>query len=496
MKRCPIPSLYLFAAVHCTCAAAVGLWVCVIAGCTNVGGNLEGPLLPAARRSVTEEDRVDDQTWRGWRGGSLHGVSPADALPLQFSHRRNVRWKTPLPGSGNSSPVVSRDHVFLTCVTGGSDHEDGRRKRLEIIAVDRRTGRIAWREGVGRPVGATHPRNGHASATPATDGENVYAYFGPKGLFCYTVDGQRRWHRPFSQQSHEWGAASSPVLAGGMVIQLVDSQSDSFLIACDQQTGSTIWRTPRDSNGCWTTPVVTRVQDRWQVVVNGSGSRDGSRGEIAGYDLSTGRRLWRIAGTSDIVCPTAIVGERWVVSTSGSNGPVIAIDKQSEQGAAPEVGWQFPTGGPYVPTGVLYQNRLYLVDDDGMLRCLHADDGRELWRQRLSTPVAGSLVAGAGRIYVTGELGDVFVVAAGDRFELLAKNSLRELCLATPAIAGEELYIRGAKHLYCISASADEAKRPRPAATDESTAEAEGGNRRSAIRSPSDLPVAPKNDAG
>lgn len=455
----------------------------LFAGCHNVTPGVETPLLTAERGEVSVGNVADGRQWPGWRGGAAHGVSPALSLPVKWTRHKNVRWQTSIPGEGHSSPVVWDDQIYLTAVTGPSH-----RARLALLAIDRRSGELLWKQELGTPVGPSHQKNGHASATVVADGERVYAYFGAKGLFCFSADGRRRWHQPLAEQSHEWGAASSPVLAGGMVIQLCDSQQDSFLASYDKFTGSQIWRTPRQSNGCWTTPVVHQVEQddatRWQVIVNGSGSTSGSSGMVAGYDLHTGRPLWSIRGTTDIVCPTAIVGEDVIVSSSGGSGPIFAIEPDpSRPTMNMQVRWRLPTGGSYVPTGVIYRQRLYIVDDDGILSCFRLDDGDMIWRGRLGSPVSASLVAGAGHIYVTGESGDVFVVEAADEFKLVSTNSLHESCLATPAIAQGELFIRTRSRLFCISEESGQAKEDTQN-SDVIAADAPAGT----IRSPSDLP--------
>ncbi len=425
-------------------------------GCGNIGERLQAPLPTMDERVVTDEG-VALGNWPAWRGGTAHGVSPAKSLPLNWSPRENIAWKTAIDGVGNSSPVVWDDQVFLTSVVGA-----GHRARLTLLSIDRRDGQILWQQRLGQPVGETHPRNGHASATVATDGQHVYAYFGAKGLFCFTTNGERLWHRPLPDQLHEWGVAACPVLAGSLVIQLCDSQQESYLVAFDKLSGDEIWRTPRDSNGCWTTPVIVPAGDGptapWQLIVNGTGSRDGSSGYVRAYNPWTGRPLWHVAGTSDIVCPTAIAGGGMIVCSSGPSAPILAINlnnvpsESTGTGQSTEVSsqWQLPMGGPNVPTGVIYRERLYLIDDDGVASCRDVANGQELWRERLASSVSASLIAGADRIYVAGESGEVYVLAAKDEFQLLATNSLHEAILATPAAAGDELYIRTKSHLYCI----------------------------------------------
>ena len=218
--------------------------VLLSAGCKNLSGSLEGPLPTGVANKEVGLASPDSNVWMSWRGGQSHGVSDCLDLPLIFSSNRHVLWKTALPGTGNSSPIVSKEHVYLTSVVG-----EGHRSQLRVIALDRTTGDVVWEHDLGRPVGSTHQTNGHASATTATDGRNVYVSFGAKGLFCLASTGERRWHRPFSEHTHEWGTASSPILADDTVVQLVDSQHGSFLAAFDKEDGSVRWKTKRRSNG-------------------------------------------------------------------------------------------------------------------------------------------------------------------------------------------------------------------------------------------------------
>jgi outer membrane protein assembly factor BamB len=324
-----------------------------------------------------------------------------------------------------------------------------------LLKLDRDDGLVAWQRQVGQPIGTPHLKHGHASATAATDGERVYAYFGAKGLFCFDFDGNRLWHQPLAEQSHEWGTSSSPVLAGGLVLQLCDSQDESFLIAFDKLTGEIAWRQTRDSHACWTTPVVVNIGEaksgKWQVVVNGTGGRDGSNGFVSAYDLWSGAPQWQVRGTADIVCPTATVGNGVLVAASGVSGPMQAIDLTQAGDSSPEIRWQHRSNGPCAPTGVIYHDRLYAVTSDGVVSCLALDDGRTLWREQLGSPMSASLVAGAGHIYAATESGEVYVFKAGDSSQLAATNSMHELCLATPAIAEGEIFIRTESRLYCIS---------------------------------------------
>ena len=416
--------------------------------------------------------------WAGWRGGQLQAVSPASRLPSHWTEQHGVRWKISVPGRGNSSPIVWDEHLFITSIIPAADGE-----QAALLCFDRLSGALRWQQPIGTPQGSSHNKNGFASATPVTDGAHVYAAFGQLGISAFDFAGQLVWHVPLAQHKHEWGTAASPLLFEDLLIHVVDGDSDSAIIAFDKLTGQQVWRTPRDSRGSWSSPVLvnagTTEMPQWELVVNGTGSPSGSSGLMIGYDPRTGAELWHCAGTTDIPCPTAIAGEGVVVSSSGSNGPVFAVRPGGQGDVAPSHRvWMLPTGGPYVPTGVIYQKRLYIVSDAGMVSCLRLQDGTNLWRKRLQGAFSASLVAGANQVYAINERGDIYVFRAGETFELIATNRLHEPCVATPAIAHGELYLRSQQHLYCIAEVNLAASEP---------ADRAPGVDPAAIRSPADL---------
>ena len=272
------------------------------------------------------------------------------------------------------------------------------------------------------------------------------------------MDGQRLWHTPLHQLEHEWGQASSPIVSGDLVIQLADGSCGSRLVALSCYSGELVWATPRKSSGSWTTPVLVRQQHDghtdWAVVVNGTGSTNGTPGYVIAYAPLTGDELWRVKGTTDIPCPTAIVGDSLVVSTSGPNGPIFAI-KPGGHGDVTKshVVWRLPWGGPYVPTGLIDNNLLYLITDGGTLRCLSVANGELVWEKQLHRSHSASLVAGGGKLYVVSERGNIYVLALGPSLKVLAVNRLRERCQATPAIAHGALFVRSERRLYCFANS-------------------------------------------
>jgi outer membrane protein assembly factor BamB len=326
-----------------------------------------------------------------------------------------------------------------------------------VHCIRRTDGSLMWQQSVGSPVGATHSRNRHASATPAVDAQRVFVAFGGLGLFCFNHEGEQLWRVPLPSAEHEWGSASSPVLYRNLVIQLCDGRRDSFLAAYEKSSGDEVWRAPRQSTGCWSTPVLVVAGEgdssREELIVNGTGGSNSSRGKVIAYDPQTGAELWHVRGTTDIPCPTIIAGDGLVFSTSGGNGPVLAIKPGGEGDVTrTHVAWRRAAGGPYVPTGVACDGRLYTIADSGTFRCYNAADGAEIWKRRLRGTFSASLIAAEGRIYAFSEQGFVHVLAAGDEYRPLAMNQMHEPCFATPAIVDGEILLRTERSLFCIAA--------------------------------------------
>ena len=397
------------------------------------------------------EDGAELDCWPGFRGRGAQGIAPGGKPAVRFSHEEGFRWKVEVPGDGWSSPVVWKDRVLLTSALEETDPPT-----LAVLCYDRADGRLRWRVDAGPAAGSTHNKNGYASASVATDGERIVAFFGTTGLFCYDLDGKPLWQADLGNLEHRWGTASSPVLHGDLVIQLCESSQDSYLAVLDKTDGREVWRTPRARHGCWSTPVVVEADTedggrRTEIVINGSSSADQSDRAVTAYALDDGRELWRVRGMTDWVSPTPMVRGGLVFCTSGRNGPILAVRPGGEGDVTDSrVLWRVRRGGPYVPSGVVYRNRVYLVTEPGYVACYNAGTGEEVWRSRVRGTFSASLVAAGGRLYAPSEGGKVYVFAAGDEAKLLAENNMGAKCLATPAVAGGELLIRTATHLYCI----------------------------------------------
>ena len=435
--------------------AGLLLWLlALVVGC---GSNSREVSSSAAALPAVAHDAVEstaDSQWPGWLGHNCSGVAPDAQLPITFGPGKGMRWEVPVPGEGNSSPVVWDNNIFLTSEIGS-----GSSKKLVLLAFDRANGRQLWQTECGVAHGDTHVKNGYASASPVTDGKTVFASFGSAGLIACDLQGKELWRAALGTLEHQWGTAASPVLFEDLVIQLCDSAANSSIAAFNKSTGEPVWRTQRDSVGGWSTPIFVEATPdggapRTEMILNGTGT-DGSEGIVIAYDPRSGKELWRVVGTKDIVCPTLIQVGGLVVSLSGRNGPIFAIRPGgSGDVSQSHVVWKLRRGGPYVPTGVAYRNRLYVVVDGGVLSCCNSGDGQRIWQQRLKGNFTSSLVAGGGQIYACSERGAVYVFAAADTYQELAANDFDQKILATPAISHGELLIRGEGKLYCVAAVA------------------------------------------
>ncbi|MGQ9769284.1 MAG: outer membrane protein assembly factor BamB family protein [Thermogutta sp.] len=435
----------------------VGFWLSLAAYCVFGSGCRRAEISPQAQPwPLAVEDPRETEgepgTWPMFRGPNAQGIGIKANPPVVFGEDKNFRWRVAVPGQGNSSPVVWHDRIFLTTAEGDRGNPVG-----VVLAYRRSDGSLLWRYEVGKLSGRTHSKNGYASPSVACDGERIVAYFGSAGLFCLDLDGNLLWRKDLGPQEHEYGVGSSPVIVGNIVIQLCDREQDSFLIALNKNTGDELWRTPRPTVGCWTTPVIVPGgSEKGASILLVNGGSTGSAGRVAAYDSANGRELWHRDEAETEVTPVAVFAARTLISMSGRNGPVIALSL-SEKGidGAPQLLWKLPRGGPYIPSGLLYRNRLYIVADSRNLACYNPGNGSLIWRTNLNGTFTSSLVAAAGRIYAVNERGTVFVFNAGDEFRLLAENRIGGRCLATPAIVENDLILRTDGFLYCFAEESD-----------------------------------------
>ncbi|MBP6703157.1 MAG: PQQ-binding-like beta-propeller repeat protein [Vicinamibacteria bacterium] len=440
--------------------------------------------------------------WPQFRGGNASGVADGSILPTTWSTTDNVAWSTEVPGRGWSSPIVWRDVVYVTSAVntgifkapstgifgndyaaelkaaGHSDEEILKRitardieltKEAEevsyrVFAIDAKTGKVKWQNEAhkGLPPGGRHRKNTYASETPATDGERIYASFGGNvGLFCYSLDGKLLWKKTWPPQPIylDFGTASSPVVHGGRVYQMHDNEGESFLVALDAKTGDEIWKTSRSgfkarSQSGWATPFIWENGSRTEVITIG-------KGLVISYGTD-GKEIWRLGGMTQAT-PSPVAGDGLLFVGSGSQGetnrPLFAVkpgatgDLTTAKDAPlnEHVGWFLPRFSAYTSSPLLYRGRVYAVNDNGILQVADAKTGKEIYKSRVGTGSAtfsSSPLASAGKIYLLSEDGDMYVVEAGDEYKEVAKNSLGEMSLATPAADAESLFVRTATKLY------------------------------------------------
>lgn len=396
-----------------------------------------------------------DDHWGHWRGPLGNGVAPAATPPTTFSDTSSVRWKAAIPGRGSSSPVVWGDSVFVTTavpVVGGQGELDFR-----ILCFDRSSGRETWSRTAIRatPHEGTHETNGYASASPCTDGRHVYTHFGSQGTFCFTITGDPVWQRDFGDMHtrNEFGEGSSPTLADDLLIVPWDHEGPSKLIAVKAATGDTVWETPRDEPTCWATPLITTdTRGRRQVVMNGQNA-------ARGYDLATGKELWRCGGQTVRPCASAVAADGVAFIGSGFRGSFLGSFNLAGDGdlaGGKHVLWTRSQHTPDVASPLLSQGRLYYYKEKtGLLSCIDAASGTphyEIRRLPGMSRTYASPVAAGGHVYLTDRSGRIVVIKDAPTLEVVAENDMGEGVDATPAPVGNALFIRGERHLFCIKA--------------------------------------------
>jgi outer membrane protein assembly factor BamB len=385
--------------------------------------------------------------WSRWRGPSGQGLVTPGKYVNWWSPTANIKWRVQVPGSGNSSPIVWGDRIYLTTA-----EQQG--AKLSLLAFARADGRKLWQSAVPQEgVEHVHQKNGHASATPVTDGRAVYASFGRHGLLAFDLNGRILWHRKFGVIDNYHGPAGSPVLYKDRLFLYQDHSGSSgqraFVAAFDAKTGKTLWETPRTETVGWGTPIVISASERDELVVN-------SQRRVAAYDPETGKELWTVRGMTFEVIPTPVVGEGLVFASSGRAGPTFAIRPGGNGDVTnSHVVWSTPKGSPFVPSGVVHNGLLYLINDiQSILTVYEAKSGTLMYQGRLGVAqregFSASPVVVNNELFFTNDDGETFVVRAGREFKLMHTNSLGERTLASPALVDGVWYWRTASSLVAI----------------------------------------------
>ncbi len=397
--------------------------------------------------------------WTRFRGPNATGVSEDTGLPVNWSASENVAWKTALPGYGASSPTTLGDKIFLTCYSGyGYDRSspgDQAKLRHHVLCMDRADGEILWSQEVeARPPMADYGGgqvnlHGYASSTPATDGENVYVFFGRSGVLAYNVSGKPLWQTPVGDGTHKWGSATSPILYKDLVIVNASVESES-VVALNKKSGREMWRA-RGIPRSWSTPLIVDLPNGPpELVVS-------MHNKIVGLDPASGEELWQCAGVEDYTCPAVIAHGGVIYVTAGRTPQFFAV-RAGGRGDVTTTHTLWEIGAtPKVSTPVYYKGFLYWVNQRGVACCANATDGKLVYEERLELKgnrdkVYASLVLGDGKLYGLSREDGAFVLAARPEFELLARNHLGDSSIfnATPTISNGQLLVRSDRYLYCI----------------------------------------------
>jgi outer membrane protein assembly factor BamB len=375
--------------------------------------------------------------WPQFRGPGGAAVSEETSLPVKWGPKENVRWQADLPGRGLSSPVIAGGRVYVTASSG---YREG---RLHVLCFDAADGKKLW-ERQFASTGATmcHPKTCMAAPTPVTDGKRVFALFATGDLAAFSAEGDLLWYRSLERDypdvTNQVGMAASPVLYKDVLLLPMENAGDSFAAGLDASTGKNLWRTARNQDIDWVTPLVTEEDGKPAAVFQTSK-------DVTAFDPLTGKPLWTYTGQGFGSIPSPFTGDGLIFAACGE----FTALKPSADGTTPEAAWKTAKLNSSFTTGLFHKGRIYGLADVGV-NCVNAKDGEQVWQQRVRGPFSASPVLADGKLYVVAEDGTVTVIEIGDKPKVLATNPMGETLLTTPAIAGGALFLRSDGHLWCI----------------------------------------------
>ncbi|HEY7784116.1 MAG TPA: PQQ-binding-like beta-propeller repeat protein [Pyrinomonadaceae bacterium] len=423
------------------------------------------------------------QNWPSFRGPNASGVAEGANLPTTWNAEKsqNIVWKTAIPGFSHASPIVWGNRIFvITAISTNPDAKfnpkdrgislstDDAKHTWRIFALDKKTGRIIWEKTAyeGVPRAKRHVKATQANSTPTTDGRYVVALFGSEGLSCYDMDGKLVWKKDlgvlnpglWDDKNSSWGHASSPVIYRDLVIVQADGHQQSFIAAFNLKDGREVWRVNRGEITSWTTPTIYKGKNRTELIANGGRF-------IRSYDPLTGKEIWRFAdGDTQVKMQAPLVAHDLIYITGGypagrpmyafRPGAVGDISLQPGQETNEFIAWRSSKGSPYTPTPIIYGDLFYTCADNGVFSAYNAKTGELVYQERIPSSFSASPIAADGKLYLASQDGDVYVVRAGPKFELLATNSMGEPLMATPAISGNNLIIRSERYIYSVQENA------------------------------------------
>lgn len=436
----------------------------------NKAKNFLSVLFLVAYTTISAQQAADTGNWPQWRGPLGTGAALNGNLPTEFSETKNLKWKTEIPGKGHATPIVWENKIIVQTAVPTNEKGDtamiAKASRMpgnitemvqefKVIMIDRETGKINWEKTVAKemPLEGTHNLGSWASNSPCTDGEFIYAYFGSRGLFCLDFKGNIIWKRDFGQlqKNMSFGEGESPYLYKDQLFIQWDSEDKSFIAAINKKTGEDVWKSDRDEKTSWATPLVVEVNGKAQVITSATN-------QVRSYDYSTGEIIWTCSGMTRNVIPNPVYNDGILYVMSGFRGnALLAIDLAKARGDITGTGvilWTYNQDTPYTPNPLLMGGKLYFLRaNNGELTCLDAKTGKVYYSKAKLEGISTlySSPSGVGdKIYVAAE-NVCLVLKAGETFGILSANTLDDNFHASPVIAGNELFLRGFKSLYCFS---------------------------------------------
>jgi len=403
--------------------------------------------------------------WPRFRGEDGSGISQEAGLPVEWSEKEGLLWKVDLPGPGSSSPIVSRDRIFVTCYSGyGLNQRDpGDQKSLKrhVVCVEPKSGKVLWDISIESKLpeepfrGIGVPNHGYASSTPAADGERVYSFFGRTGVIAYDYAGKEAWRAPVAPdpKTHSFGTASSPIVWNDLVIVPAGIECEA-VVAFDKRTGKEAWRSSLEGYGAlWSTPVLIGTGDAQEILIS-------VPGEVWGLNPRNGKLRWHSETFADSnICPSPVVhGEiAYVIGGRRGGAAAVRLGGKGEVTQSHRVWSQ--SGGSYVTSPIVLGAHMYWVNDRGIASCIKVETGVNVYSQRIEGAggVYASPVAAEGRLYVVTRRNGTFVIEAKPEYRQLAHNKLAGDDTdfnASPAVSDGKLYIRSDRALYCIGKTA------------------------------------------
>lgn len=413
-----------------------------------------------------------NQQWPSFRGpwalGFIENAKPPTIWNAETGE--HIKWKTAIPGLGHSSPVIWDNYLFVTTAVNTSSSEslkvglygdigeanDSAVHEFKVYCLDKTSGKILWERLAhkGVPKSKRHTKASQANCTAATDGKYLVVHFGSEGLYCYDFKGNLVWKKDmglinpgfFAVPGIEWGYSSSPIIHKNRIIVLCDIPKTPYITSLDLATGNEIWKTSREGEvETYGTPAIFTKNGKTQIVVNGFK-------HAGGYDFETGQEIWKLGNGGDIPTPTPIVVNDLIYlnSAHGKFSPILAvrINATGDITLSPDstknqsIAWSVKRGGAYMQTPLVYDAYLYNLQVNGQLTCFDAVTGEEKYKDSLKEAFSASGIAADGKLYFSSEDGNIYVIQSGPVFKLLAKNALKDVCMATPAISGNTLIFR------------------------------------------------------